>query len=385
MPVFWSDSMIYFDNAATSGKKPQNVINAVEYALKNLSANPGRSGHDLAFKAADEVYKARTKIANFFGANGAENVIFTQNCTHSINCVIKGAVSKGEHIVVSSLEHNAVMRPLKKSGFSYTVAEAGESTADCLENIKNAIKPNTSLVFVTAASNVSGQILPIREIGMVCKKRGVSFGVDAAQTAGVLPIDMKKDNIDFLCIAPHKGLYAPMGIGILICQRTLKNTIIEGGTGTDSVNFSQPNIMPEGFESGTVNLPGIMGTSAGIDYVERIGIKKIYKHEFSLLERLYERLINNPLIELYTKKPIFGEAVAVIPFNAKNCDCYRLGEFLNKNGIAVRSGLHCAPTAHKVIKAPLRGTCRVSISTFNTMQEIDKLSTVLLNKKIKEI
>ncbi len=376
--------MIYFDNAATSGKKPLSVIEAVNFALKNLSANPGRSGHDYSLKTADAIYGVRGKIADFFGAEGAERVIFTQNCTHSINCVLKGVLTKGEHLIISNLEHNAVMRPLKKMGISYSVAQVEDDVDGTLENIKTSIKPNTRLIFVSGASNVTGQVLPIAEIGKICKNRGILFGVDAAQTAGVLPIDMQKMNIDFLCIAPHKGLYAPMGIGVLIARKPFRNTVLEGGTGTESLNFAQPHDIPEGFESGTVNVPAIMGVGAGVDFVKKIGIKKIYEHEFSLLDMLYKRLMKNENIELYTLPPIFEYTAPVVPFNFKNCDSFRLGHYLNKNGIAVRSGLHCAPTAHKTMGTLEKGAARVSFGVFNNKTEVEKLCYFLEDKKITE-
>lgn len=372
--------MIYLDNAATSGKKPQSVITAVDNALKNLSANPGRSGHDLSLKAADAVYGVRSKIASFFGAEGGEKVIFTQNCTHAINCVLKGVIQKGEHIVVSNLEHNAVMRPLKKMGAYFTVANVENSTDQTIENFKAAIKPNTRLVFVTGASNVTGQILPVAELGLLCKKRGILFGVDAAQTAGVLPIDMQKMNIDFLCIAPHKGLYAPMGTGVLIARKPLKYTVLEGGTGTESVNFSQPLDLPEGFESGTVNVPCVMGVGAGIDFVKKVGMHNIYKHEFSLLNALYKRLEKIANIKLYTQLPSFGNTAPVLPFNFDGCDSFLLGSELNKNGIAVRSGLHCAPTAHKTMGTVNNGAVRVSFGVFNNYKEVEILSNILADK-----
>ncbi len=374
--------MIYFDNAATSGKKPQSVIDAVSFALKNLSANPGRSGHDLSVKCADMVYKTREKLADFFGCEGAENVIFTQNCTHSINCVLKGALRKGEHVVVSNLEHNAVMRPLKKIGVNFSVANVGERIEETLENFKNAIRTNTKLVLVSGASNVTGQILPVAEIGKICKKRGVLFCVDAAQTAGVIPIDMQKDNIDYLCVAPHKGLYAPMGIGVLICRKPLFNTVLEGGTGTDSLDFSQPLVMPEGFESGTINVPAVFGLSAGVDFVKKNGLDRIYLHEFSLLENLYFALQKNKKIILYTKPPKLYESAPVLTFNVKGFESYETAEMLNLNGIAVRAGLHCAPTAHKCIGTEKNGTVRVSFSAFNNISEVSRLVAVLKDKKI---
>ena len=376
--------MIYFDNAATSGKKPQTVINAVDFALKNLSANPGRSGYDISLKTADAVYKVREKISVFFGADGPQNVIFTQNCTHSINCVLKGVISKGEHIIVSNLEHNAVMRPLKKMGVSFSAVNVSDDISQTIENFKSAVQPNTRLVFVTGASNVTGRILPVAELGEICKKRGILFGVDAAQTAGVLPIDMKKMNIDFLCIAPHKSLYSPMGIGVLIARKPLKYTVLEGGTGTESLNFSQPLEIPEGFESGTINVPAIMGVSAGIDFVEKMGVQNIYKHEFFLLELLYKSLTENENIRIYTAPPKYTETAPVLPFNFKNTDSFKLGAYLNKNGIAVRSGLHCSPMAHKTINTENTGAVRVSFGAFNTKIEVEKLCDVLAYKKIAE-
>ena len=237
--------MVYFDNAATSGHKPQTVINAVNFALKNLSANPGRSGHKAALRAADTVYKTRVKVSDFFKADGPENVVFTQNCTEALNFVIKGVLKKGDHAVVSSLEHNAVMRPLVKTGVSFDVAKVFDNVSDTLREFEKKIRVNTRLVIMTGASNVTGQILPFEEVANICYKRGVSFCLDAAQIAGVLPINMQKMHIDYLCVAPLKGLYAPMGIGLLICRKPIQNTLIEGGTGTSSLEFIQPKIMPE--------------------------------------------------------------------------------------------------------------------------------------------
>lgn len=365
--------MIYFDNAATSGKKPQSVVDAVANALKNFSANPGRSGHDLSIKTADAVFKTREKIANFFGAQEPEKVVFTLNCTHSINCVLKGVLKRGDHLIISNLEHNAVMRPLKKLKANFSVAEVGKSKSETLANFERLIKPNTRLIFVTGASNVTGQILPIKELGDLCKNKGILFGVDAAQIAGNRPINMQKMNIDYLCIAPHKSLYAPMGIGILICRKPLENTILEGGTGTDSLDFSQPRILPEGMESGTINVPAIFGVSAGLDFVEKIGIEKAYKHEFELLKMLYFGLSKNPNVTLYTAPPHFLESVPVLPFNYKNFDSFKTAAILNKNGFAVRGGLHCAPTAHKALKTGDFGAVRVSFGLFNTKNEVQSL------------
>ena len=375
--------MIYFDNAATTGKKPQSVVKAVNDALINYSANPGRSGHSASVKAAEAVFGVREKIADFFGAEGAEGVCFTMNCTHSINCVIKGVLRTGDRVLTSSLEHNAVMRPIKKIGTGFDIAEVSlEDDSKTLAQIESKIVPNTKLVICTGASNVLGKILPIKQIGEICKRKGVYFALDAAQTAGVLPIDMKEMNIDFLCIAPHKGIYAPMGVGVLVCRKGIDNTIIEGGTGTNSIELTQPDSLPERIESGTVNLPAILGIGAGLDYVKHIGIDKIYSHEMTLINELYKGLKANPDIILYTPEPIKHGYAPVLSFNYRGLSSGETAEILSKNGIAVRGGLHCAPTAHKVIGTLDTGTVRVSVATFNNINEIKRLILLLQNKKI---
>lgn len=373
--------MIYLDNAATTGRKPQSVIQAVNNALREYSANPGRSGHKPSQKAAMLVYRAREKVADFFGAPGPETVAFTANCTHSLNCVIKGVLKAGDHAVVSSLEHNAVMRPLYKTGVEYSTAKVSlNDDRQTLEEFRHALRPNTRLVVCTGASNVLGKMLPISEIGALCRSRGILFAVDAAQTAGVVEIDMQAQNIDYLCIAPHKGLYAPMGIGVLIAAKPIENTVIEGGTGTNSVNFAQPDTLPEQIESGTVNLPGIAGISAGIDYINQIGIKKIHSYEMKLITSLYDRLTRLPNIVLYAPRPTESGFVPVLSFNLADVPSSVLAAYLDENGIAVRAGLHCAPAAHRQMKTIETGAVRVCVGVFNTQQEINRLAGVLEKK-----
>jgi len=378
--------MIYLDNAATTGKKPLSVIKAMENALKNFSANPGRSGHMLSVNTAEKVYKVREKTAEFFGATGPEKVCFTLNCTHSINCVLKGVLKRGDHVIISDLEHNAVMRPLTKIGISFSKAEVSlTDDTVTVSNIEKLIRPNTKLVFCTGASNVLGKILPIRQIGALCKVKGLLFGVDAAQTAGVVPINMQEMNIDYLCIAPHKGLYAPMGLGILICEKGIENTLLEGGTGSNSQELFQPSMLPERLESGTVNVPSIMALGAGIRYVDSIGVNKIYNAEMALINRLYSGLKNIPDVILYTPNPIKYGYAPVVSFNIKNISSSDVSEILNENGIAVRGGLHCAPTAHAKIGTSVSGTVRVSVATFNNLSEIDrflKTVTIIGRKKV---
>lgn len=369
--------MIYFDNAATTGHKPQTVINAVNFALKNLCANPGRSGHTLSQKAALTVYKARQKVSDFFGCDGAEKVVFTLNCTQSINYVLKGVLGRDDHIVISDIEHNAVMRPLKAMGIDYTTAAVSlYDDNETLQNFKKSIRPNTKMVFCTAASNVLGKILPLKDIGQLCKQWGILFGVDAAQGAGVIPIDMQNMNIDYLCIAAHKGFYCPMGLGILVARGPIKKTVIEGGTGTDSINFVQPDILPEMLESGTVNMPCIAAVNAGIDFVNTRK-KCILDYENKLVKRLYNGLQDNNVI-FYTN-PLSDGYAPVLSFNVNGCTSDQTADYLNKKGFALRAGLHCAPTAHKKIGTEKTGTVRFSPSVFNNEIQVDELVKALKN------
>ena len=377
--------MIYFDNAATTGKKPKSVIKAVNEGLNFYTANPGRSGHSLSFATAQAVYDSREKIADFFGASGADRVCFTLNCTHSINAVLKGVSRTGDRIIVSSLEHNAVMRPLKKMGIGFDIADVDLlDDQKTLKNFSDKIKPNTKMIFCTGASNVLGKTLPIKQIGQLCKKKGLLFGVDAAQLAGIMPINMVDMNIDFLCIAAHKGLYAPMGLGILICEKDIENTIIEGGTGTNSIELIQPDIYPEKLESGTINVPAILGAKAGCEFINSKGIKRMYDGEIALISGLYEELKKRDGIELYTPDPLKYSYVPVLSFNVKDLNSQQVAEILSKNGIATRGGLHCSPYAHSKIGTLERGTIRVSVSVFNKWEEI-KYFIDVLDKKILKI
>ena len=336
--------------------------------------------HKLSQNAAFKVYNARKKFAEFFDAQGPECVCFTSNCTTAINFVLKGTLQEGDHIIVSDLEHNAVMRPLHKTGINYDVANVSfYNDEDTLNEFQKHIKSNTKMIFCTAASNVTGKILPLKKIGEICKSHGILFGVDAAQLAGILPISMKEYNIDFLCIAPHKGFYSPMGLGILIAQNSIKTSIIEGGTGTDSLDFNQPDTMPEMFESGTLNLPAIVGAGAGVDFIKSKG-ESIYIHELKLTQMLYRMLLLNKKVKLYTPYPQKYMFAPVLSFNFADKSSEEISSLLDKCGIAVRGGLHCAPLAHKKIGTTNVGTVRFSPSVFNNENEIYKLINII--KKI---
>lgn len=371
--------MIYLDNAATTYPKPQSVIKAVDDALKK-SANPGRSGHTLSQSTAISVYEVREKLKDMFSAPAVENVVFTLNCTHAINYVLKGLIKSGDRIVTSSFEHNAVMRPLeklKKQGVHVDIAEAYPDDKEAtVRSFSRLINTNTKLVICTAASNVIGLKMPIKEIGMMCKQFGISFCVDAAQLAGVCDINMKECNIDYLCIAAHKGLYAPMGTGILITKDNRLDTIIEGGTGTASIMLDQPNDLPEMLESGTINVPGIIGLGAGIDFVKSKGFDKIYNHEMGLVKRLYKQLKSTPGVKLYTPEPDDNYA-PVLSFNINGLNSVDSASKLNSLGFATRAGLHCAPFAHKRIGTIESGTVRICPSVFTSGQDIDKFAAAV--------
>lgn len=375
--------MIYLDNAATTGEKPDMVKKAVMFAMNNLSANPGRGGHRRSLAASEAVYGVRDKLSSFFGGSGAENVAFTANCTHALNFVIKGILKKGDHVVLSDLEHNAVTRPLKSVTDNITVAEVSFENDDLtVYNFEKAVKDETKLVVCTAASNVTGKILPLAEIGAICRKKGVPFLVDGAQGGGVIPINMKKMFIDYLCLAPHKGFYAPMSTGVLIAERGIAKTVIEGGNGADSLSLIQRPDMPGGFESGTVSLPNIYGIGAGIDFVRRRGREKIYEHELSLINHLYDKLSLMDNILLYTPRPGKNLFAPVLSFNISGIDSEETAEFLDNNNIAVRAGFHCSKSAHEKLKTTGSGTVRISPAVFNKRGEIDYLAEII--KKIRK-
>lgn len=371
--------MIYLDNAATSGYKPEGVIRAVGNALRLYSANPGRSGHKLSVAAAEKVYKVREKLSNFFGASGPENVVFTLNCTHSVNLVLKGVLQKNDHLIISNLEHNAVARPAAKlKNIGLITLDTFNGLSDDIETeLSSLVTPKTKMIFCTHASNVCGKILDIAKIGAFCKEKGILFGVDAAQSAGVLPIDMNKMGIDFLCIAPHKGLYAPMGTGVLIAEKPLPDTLIEGGTGTASLSLVQPEDMPERMESGTINLPGIFGIGAGVGFVESKGRENIYRHEAALCRKLCNDLKKHGRIKVYCDENFFGNYAPVVSVNIPGMTSDEVARLLNEKGVAVRGGYHCAPLAHKTLGTYSGGTVRISPGITSCVADMEYVKKIL--------
>lgn len=361
--------MIYLDNAATTYPKPRSVRNAVENALVNLGANPGRAGHAMSMACAEEIFRCRESAARLFHAPGPECVAFVLNCTNAVNYVVKGLLRPGDHVVTSCLEHNAVARPLYALAQNgVTVAEARVFPGDedaTVRSFEEAMRQkNTKLVICTHASNVWGIRLPVERIAGLAHRKGILMAVDCAQSAGVLPIDMAA-GIDFLCAAGHKGLYGPMGTGMLIAaDGTVLSTVIEGGTGTNSAILEQPGTMPDRMESGTQNMPGIAGLRAGIEFVLSKGTETICRHEMTLLRSIYEGLASIRGVKLYTPEPVSAEYAPVLSFNVRDVPSEEIGRRLNERGVAVRAGLHCSPAAHRFMGTLEQGAVRVCPSAF---------------------
>lgn len=376
--------MIYLDNGATTFPKPRCVTSAINKALAEFGANPGRGGHRLAIRASEEIYNCRQTVADYYNIEDTERVIFTNNCTTALNTVIKGILKPGDHAVISCLEHNAVVRPLEKlkeKEISYTKAEIFPGDDDrTLDSFRKSINNDTKLVICTHASNVFGFKMPIERITALCHQYEIPVCVDVAQTAGIFPLDLSKDKIDYVCAAGHKGLYGPMGTGFLIINTdNIPDSLIEGGTGTNSLMKQQPQLLPDKFESGTPNLPGIAGLRAGIEFVKRRGSKNILEHEMKLIRKLYRSLKQNKNVILYTDIPDKEHFAPVLSFNLKSCESEKVSAYLNKNfGIATRSGLHCCPLAHEFMNTSNIGTVRVVPSVFTTDAQINTLIYALL-------
>lgn len=375
--------MIYFDNSATTYPKPISVGKAILDSIKKYGANPGRSGHTMSRISGAELEKCRKVAANMFGVETPNNIAFTLNCTHALNMVMKGILKEGDHVVTSCIEHNAVMRPLnklKKDGvITYTTAQVYPCNHDMtIDSFRKAINSKTKLIVCTHASNVWGIKLPIERIAALAKIYEIPILVDAAQSGGLVPINLRNSYIDFLCLAGHKGLYGPMGTGMLITKKSdMLDTIIEGGTGTDSMILCHPKIMPQKFESGTPNTWGISGLRAGMEFVMSKGIDNIVTHENELILRLYDKLKMIKGVKLYMPRPDGRYFVPLLSFNIEGYVSDEIGKILDKNGIEVRTGLQCAPKAHEFAGTSRTGVVRVSPSVFNKKSEIDKIVEVI--------
>jgi cysteine desulfurase family protein len=369
--------MIYLDNAATSFPKPRSVVEEQLRCMQLWGGNPGRGSHALALAAAEKIYACREEVASFFGSSNPENVIFTMNTTMALNTAIKGLLRHGDHVLISDMEHNAVFRPI------YKLARDGVITYDVFDtfptdpartaemicaSILEKIRPNTRMLICAHASNICSATLPLEKIGAFCRKKGILFVVDAAQSAGHLPIDMEKMQIDALCAPGHKGLWGPQGCGILLLKDgMLADTLIEGGSGYNSLEGNMPEEAPERYEAGTLPTPAIVGLMEGIREIKKLGLDHIHAHEKRLTARLCQRLLDLPKATVYAPHHTGG----ILLFSLQDISSDRVGAFLNERGFCVRTGFHCAALAHATLGTPPAGAVRVSPSLFNTAVQID--------------
>lgn len=373
---------IYLDNAATSFPKPDVVIKKMMEYMQNIGATSGRGAYKSAIESDRLIYNCRKMICKVFNGSDPAKVIFTSNVTEGLNIVINGFLEEGDHVIVSSLEHNAVWRPLKTlerdRSIEISMVDCTSEGITDYNDVEKLIKSNTKLIVFTHASNVLGSIQPIREIGEIAKKHKVKFLVDSAQTAGAYPIDVKKDNIDILGFTGHKSLLGPTGTGGLLinCDITM-NPLKSGGTGGDSKYPYQPDYFPNRYEAGTPNVAGIVGLGEALNLIYSVGIENIRKKEEAIIEYAIERLSSVEGIEIYGPKKS-DKIVGVISFNIKNIEGEEISYKLDSQyDIMVRTGLHCAPTAHKIIGTGNTGAVRIGIGYFNEKNHIDILVEAL--------
>ena len=370
--------MIYLDNAATSWPKPPEVLRAVAEFLEHAGGNPGRSGHRLSIAAGRTVYDAREAVAELFHSPDPLRVIFTQNATHAINLVLQGLLRPGDHVVTTGMEHNAVMRPLRaleKAGVRLSVAACGSDGALVPAAMRQALSSGARLAVVNHASNVTGTLSPLTEITEIARRQGTLLLVDAAQTAGVIPIDMSALGIDFLAFTGHKGLLGPPGTGGLVLgdrvDAALLRPIMRGGTGSRSESEEQPEDLPDKFECGTPNGAGIAGLGAGIRWVRSRGVEAIRAHEVALTRQLVEGLLAIPDVTIYGPAEA-TQRTAVVSFTIRNRRVSEIGLRLDEEyGILTRVGLHCAPAAHRTLGTFPEGTVRLAPGALTSREDMD--------------
>lgn len=369
--------MIYFDSAATTFQKPAEVASAMTEALHTMSS-PGRGGYDAAMRAADAVFSCREEIALLFGLQDVERVAFTMNATHALNIAIKSLVPPGGSAVISGYEHNAVTRPLYGLGARMQVARAPlfcpEETLAAFDAL---IHPGVDAVICTHVSNVFGSVHPVEEIAAICRERGIPLIIDASQSAGILPLHMENLGATFIAMPGHKGLYGPQGTGVLLCGKDAPvRTLLEGGTGSISLQQTMPEFLPDRLEAGTHNVPGIAGLWAGLRHVRHRSPEMICEKERRLACVAAEGLGSLPGIRVFAQEGLSGQ-VGVLSFQVYGKDSEEIAAILGRNDIAVRAGLHCAPLAHGSAGTLDGGTVRLSFSDFNTEEEVLRFLEVM--------
>lgn len=365
--------IINFDNSATTFPKPVKVRLAVSNAVAKYGGNPGRSGHRLSMQVSQQVFTVRKRAADIFRAE-PENVAFTQNCTFAINMAVKGIMQFGGHMIISDYEHNAVSRPVyalsQMRGIEYSIAHISDDNDETVQNFERLINPNTKCICCTVASNVTGRILPYKEIAKLCKKHGLCFIADCAQACGLLDISLD-DGFNFICTAGHKALYGPTGTGLLITDGEFAlSTIIEGGTGATSSELAQTPFLPERLESGTINTVGILGLGEGLNFVKEKTVQRIFNHEQQLCEQFIDGIRNVEGMKIYRSECGY---VPIVSFNIGEDNSQQVAGFLSERGFALRGGLQCAALAHNTLGTIAQGTVRFSPSAFNSRQQVSAL------------
>lgn len=374
--------LVYLDNAATTFPKPERVISEAARCMAEYCGNPGRGSHIMARAASEKIFEVRCKLSAMFGAPSPEGVVFTLNTTYAINTALKAVAVSGDHILMSDMEHNSVFRPAvdlhKKSAVTFSTFGSLGSDEEITDDIKRKIRKNTKILVCQHASNICGNVLPIEKIGLLCKKYGIFFIVDAAQSAGLYDIDIGKMNIGALCLPSHKGLYGPQGAGAVIfsdVNSEALNTLVEGGSGSSSKDPEMPRVLPDRLEAGTMPTPVIAGLSAGLDFVKGGNTASILSHEKHLSKFLLEELSRDRNINVYLPEKIGS----VVLFNVRGKSSVYVSEELDKRGICTRAGLHCAPLAHKTLGTGEAGAVRVSFGVFNDTRDVKRLLDALAN------
>lgn len=368
--------MVYFDNAATSFPKPQIVYDTIIEAMTTYGANPGRSGHKIALKSSRGIFDTRLQISKLFNIKNPMDVILTFNCTESLNMAIKGVLKPGDHVITTSMEHNSVLRPivfLESLGIKHTIVQGDIMGIVNPGDIEKAILPETKMIVTTHISNLTGTIQDIQSIGNIAKSHGLIYLVDGAQSAGAYDIDVEKMNIDMLAFPGHKSLLGPQGTGGLYVKEGIEiKEIFQGGTGSISHSLTQPDVMPDKFESGTPNAPGIIGLGAGIKYIMETGMSNIRRKEEELTKHFIEEVSKIEKIKIYGPLDIKYHG-PVVALNIGDADSSEISYILDDEyDIAVRPGLHCAPLAHKTIGTFKQGVVRFSFGYENTHEEIEQ-------------
>jgi cysteine desulfurase / selenocysteine lyase len=370
--------LVYLDNAATSWPKPPEVMAAMSRLLGEAGANPGRSGHRLSVEAARAVFRAREAVAGLLGVPDPLRVIFCANATHALNLAICGLVSAGQHVVTTSVEHNSVMRPLRaleREGTALTVVDCSSEGVLDPAAVEHALRPETALIVVNQASNVVGTLLPVKEVASIARARGVLLLVDGAQSVGALPIGMDDLGADLLAFTGHKALYGPSGTGGLVIGERVDigrmRPLMRGGTGSNSESETQPEFLPDKYESGTLNVVGLAGLEAGVRWLVERGVGNLRSREEDLTRRLIEGLRDIPGVGVRGTLDA-SRQLPVVSFTITGMDPGEIGLRLDEeSGIAARVGLHCSPATHRTIGTFPTGTVRFSLSAFTTVSDID--------------